>query len=494
MAVEGFADRVAVGPRAGGVTYGELGAMARRAAALIHRRGVARAGMVDVNSALVPTLLYGSGLAGVPFVPINYRLDDERLRAIVARTAPSLLVVEEAVRERLGSVDGVELQTGPGFRAELELVDPRDALATAADPDAAALMLFTSGTTGEPKAALLRHRHLTAYVLDTVEFMSAGEDEAALVSVPPYHVAGVSAALTSVFAGRRIVYLPGFSPGGWVATVRDEKVTHAMVVPTMLARVLTELEQQDERLPSLCHLAYGGGRMPRPVIERALTVLPHVEFVQAYGLTETSSTIAVLGPDEHRAAMASSDSSVRRRLGSVGRPIPSLQVEIRDETGRPLGPNEPGEVLVRGAQVAGEYVDSGGVAEDGWFATRDAGYVDDDGYLYLMGRLDDVIVRGAENISPGEVEDVLVAHPAVAEAAVVGLPDVEWGETVAAVVVLVEGAAVGVAELQDWVRDHLRSSKTPQRIDIRDQLPYTETGKLLRRQLKTELCREGAGR
>jgi fatty-acyl-CoA synthase len=487
MAVDGFGDRVGFGPRRGGMTYAELGRRARAAAALISRRGIERAGLVDVNSEAVPILVFGSARAGVPFVPLNYRLDDDHLRAIVGRTAPSLLVVDDTVAPRVGAVPDVELLSIAAFLAATETVGRDDVPVVSADPDSTALLLFTSGTTGEPKAAVLRHKHLATYVISTVEFMAADEDEAALVSVPPYHVAGVSAVLSSVYAGRRVVYLPAFSADAWVATARDEQVTQAMVVPTMLGRILDVLERQDEALPALRHLAYGGGRMPVPVVERALAMLPHVEFVQAYGLTETSSTIAVLGSDDHREAVVSPSASVRRRLGSVGKPIPSLEVEIRDDDGTPLGPNELGEVFVRGEQVAGEYLGDSGGTEDDWFATRDTGFWDDDGYLYLAGRRDDVIVRGAENISPGEIEDVLVAHPAVAEAAVVGVPDAEWGEAIVAVIVLNEGATGGEAELQDWVRSQLRSSKAPQRIEFRAQLPYNDTGKLLRRVVKAEL-------
>jgi acyl-CoA synthetase (AMP-forming)/AMP-acid ligase II len=318
--------------------------------------------------------------------------------------------------------------------------------------------------------------------------MSADEDDAALVSVPPYHVAGTSAVITGVYAGRRVVYLPSFTPESWVATARDEAVTQAMVVPTMLGRVLDLLERDREQLPHLRHLSYGGGRMPVPVLERALELLPHVDFVNAYGLTETSSTISVLGPDDHRVAIASDDPSVRRRLGSVGRPLPTLEVEIRDPDGEPVGPGEAGEIWVRGEQVAGEYLGRPDVMQDGWFPTKDAGSLDADGYLYLEGRLDDVIVRGAENLSPGEIEDVLVSHPAIADAGVVGVPDTEWGEKVVAAVVLAEGAAATEPELQDWVKTNLRSSKTPSHIDFREALPYNETGKLLRRILKSELA------
>ena len=176
--------------------------------------------------------------------------------------------------------------------------------------------------------------------------------------------------------------------------------------------------------------------MPLELVERTLRDLPHVDLVNAYGLTETSSTIAMLTPDDHREAFASDDPAVRARLGSVGRPLPSLEVEVRGDDDAVLPPGEKGEIWVRGEQVAGEYVGSNVLTEDGWFRTRDAGWFDDEGFLYVDGRLDDVIVRGAENISPGEIEEVLMAHPAVAEAAVIGIPDAEWGEAVAAVVVL----------------------------------------------------------
>jgi fatty-acyl-CoA synthase len=367
----------------------------------------------------------------------------------------------------------------------LEAVEPAPPGFT--DPEDIAVLLYTSGTTGDPKAAVLRHRHLASYVVSTVEFMGAEPHHAALVSVPPYHVAGMATILTAVYGGRRLVYLPQFDPEAWVDLARDEAITHALVVPTMLGRILDVLETRGEKLPALVHLAYGGGRMPVPVIERAMELLPHVGFVNAYGLTETSSTISVLGPDDHRAAFASDDPAVRARLGSVGRPVPSVEVEIRGEDGGRLPAGEHGEVFVRGEQVSGEYLGRTVLTADGWFPTNDGGWLDEEGYLFVGGRLDDVIVRGAENLSPGEIEDVLVAHPAVAEAGVVGLPDEEWGETVGAVVVLEPGAAVTAGDLQDWVRSRLRSSRTPAVVEFRDRLPYTETGKLLRRILRTEL-------
>jgi acyl-CoA synthetase (AMP-forming)/AMP-acid ligase II len=218
--------------------------------------------------------------------------------------------------------------------------------------------------------------------------------------------------------------------------------------------------------------------MPMQVVERALTLLPGVDLVNAYGLTETSSTISVLGPDDHLMAFYSDDPAARARLGSVGKPLPGVEVEIRD-----------GIIWVRGEQVSGEYVGKGAAGEDdGWFNTRDAGYMDDDGYLFVQGRVDDVIVRGGENLSPGEIEAVLIEHPAVEAAAVVGIPDVEWGERVVAAVVRGGGADCTEDELRDHVRAALRSAHTPERIAFYDELPFNETGKLLRRVLRDELA------
>lgn len=490
MAAEGAPDRVALGSRADGLTYAGLKERVRRAAGWLEAQGAVerleRVGLVDTNSPAVPILLLAAATAGVPFAPINYREDDAKLRAVAARTAPSVLVVDPAVAERLDDTSGVRTVGRAEFLEAVAGAEPIRG-AAASDPEAVAVLLFTSGTTGEPKAAVLRHRHLATYIITTVEFMGAGEDECALVSVPPYHVAGISAVLSSLYAGRRLVQLESFDPEAWVELAREENVTHAMVVPTMLGRILDVLEEEGKGLPSLRHLSYGGGRMPVPVIERALAALPEVAFVNAYGLTETSSTIAILGPEDHRAATEADDPAVRARLGSVGRPLPTVALEVRDEAGRVLGPGEHGEIFVSGEQVAGEYLGRGAALVDGWFPTRDGGHLDEGGFLFVDGRLDDVIVRGGENMSPGEIEEVLARHPAVDQVAVVGLPDPEWGERVVAAVVLAPGAVAGEAELQEWVRQRLRSSRTPERVEFRPALPYTETGKLLRRVLKSEL-------
>ena len=487
MAADGMADRTAIGAHEDGLSMADLATRAGRAGTFLAALPGERVALIDLNSEAVPLALFGAALAGKPFVPINYRLTDEQLRALVARTAPAVVIVGDGIAERLGAIDGIEVLSRSDFleRTADESIDPADPYA--GDPDGIAVLLYTSGTTGEPKAAVLRHQNLASYVIGTVEFAGADETDAAIVSVPPYHIAGISAALSSTYSGRRVVYLEAFEPEAWVEVVRREQVSHAMVVPTMLNRILDVVERDGEGLPSIRALSYGGGPMPLAVIERAMALLPDAGFVNAYGLTETSSTIALLGPDDHRTAFASDDPTVRGRLASVGRPLPSVEVTIRDPLGREVAPGERGEVWVRGEQVSGEYLGREGGDDDGWFKTRDAGQIDDDGFLYVHGRLDDVIVRGGENISPGEIEDALLSHPGVAAVAVVGIPDTEWGEKVVAVVVPAAGAEVDESELRDHVRGLLRSTRTPQHIEVRAELPFNETGKLLRRVLRDEL-------
>jgi acyl-CoA synthetase (AMP-forming)/AMP-acid ligase II len=212
-------------------------------------------------------------------------------------------------------------------------------------------------------------------------------------------------------------------------------------------------------------------------------VFPETGFVNAYGLTETASSVAVLGPQDHCAAATSDDPLVRDRLGSVGRPLPGIEFEIRSAAGEPVAVGETGLVFVRGEQISGEYGGRSALDADGWFPTGDLGKLDAAGYLFIEGRADDTIIRGGENIAPAEIEDVLLEYPGITEAAVVGVPDPEWGQRLVAVVVGVGDEAL----IKQWVKERLRSSKTPDAIVFRTELPKTDTGKLLRRNLVAEL-------
>jgi len=488
MAAEAFPNRIALTSGSASLTYRELQTAAHRAAERIRACGCRHAALLDTNSLAVPVLLFGAAYAAVPYVPLSYRLTGRELEELLDRLIPATLVTTAEYVGALRIPAGIEAVERGDFLANVSTVEPVHHTGEYPDPTSPAIQLFTSGTTGKPKAAILRHQNALSYILGSVEFGSAAETEATLIAVPPYHVAGIAAVLSSTYAGRRMVMLPAFDAVQWLRTCAAEHITHAFVVPTMLARIIDQLGGEEVTLSALRSIAYGGGRMPRTVIERALRLLPAVDFTNAYGLTETSSTICLLAPGEHRAALDSQDPDVRRRLGSVGKPLPGIELQVRDGAGRELGPDEPGVIFVRGGQVAGEYRDTGSMLDvEGWFCTRDYGWLDREGYVYLDGRADDIIVRGGENISPGEIEAVLLAHPAVSDAVAAGMPSEEWGEAVGAAVVMKEGTAVCAAELQQWVRERLRSSRVPELILFRERLPYNEMGKVLRCNVRAEL-------
>ena len=491
MTASGFPDRIVLTHGADRFSASELQAAASGAAAQIRASGAAQMAFLDVSSPALPVALFASAWAGVPFVPLNYRLTGAEVDRLIDQIRPCYLVTDAARVRELGLREGVHAISSADFLARARAGAPLDT-PWSMDPDDIAVLLFTSGTTGPPKAAVLRHKHLVSYILGTVEFGGAPEGAAALSCVPPYHIAGVAAIASSLYSGRRIVQLSNFDADAWIDLVRDEGVTNAFVVPTMLARIADALEKRGVALPALKAISYGGGKMPLPVIERAMRSFPpHTEFTNAYGLTETSSTLTVLGPEDHRTAAASGAPEVRQRLASVGRALPGVEIEIRDADGKRVGPGVRGEICVRGDQVSGEYLGKGsGVGADGFFPTRDAGWIDEEGYLFLEGRADDIIVRGGENMSPGEIEDVLLEHPSVADCAVVGVPDEQWGEAVAAAIVVKPGTSVAADELREFVKQRLRSSRAPQHIAFRNELPYNETGKLLRRVVRADLAEE----
>jgi acyl-CoA synthetase (AMP-forming)/AMP-acid ligase II len=494
MAASAFGDRVALGAPDAGLTYERLARLAAGGAAELRAGQAASVAFIGLNSPALPMLLFTAAQAGIPVAPLNYRLGAEALRRLLERLERPLVVADPAFAGVVGG-GGRTVLTTPEWLAAASAASGATAADSGSGDDAAeAILLFTSGTTAEPKCVVLRHHHLMSYLLATVEFGSASPSECALVSVPPYHVAAIGSALSNVYAGRRIAYLPDFTPQSWLARVREEAVTSAMVVPTMLARIVEHLDGAPAGCPSLASLAYGGAPMPAGVLAAALRAFPATGFVNAYGLTETSSTITVLTPEDHRQALMSPDPQVRDRLSSVGRPVPAMQAQVRAADGTVLPPGATGELWVRGAQVSGEYRDHGSVLDDaGWFPTRDLARTDSGGYVYLAGRADDTIIRGGENISPAEIEQVLLAHQAVRDAVVVGVPDEEWGERIVAVVV--PAARAGPAspeELRAHVRARLRGSRTPDEVIFRRELPASPLGKILRRELIAELTRRPA--
>lgn len=464
-------------------TYAALWRAAQGAATHITESGCKFVALLDESSEATPIAVFGAALAGVPYVPLNYRLADDDLAALLQRISPALAIGDvERIRRLDPDGNHTCLRRGDFVTISESAVETCDEQ----EGDGVAAQIFTSGTTSAPKAALLKHDNLLSYILGTVEFASASPEEASLVCVPPYHIAGIAALLSSIYSMRKILLLPAFDPDSWLELASNERASNAFVVPTMLSRIIARLDEGTKAdLSSLQAIAYGGGPMPMVVIERAMQLFPQCGFTNAYGLTETSSTIALLGPEDHRTAFTSTEPDVRARLGSVGRPLPTIELEIRDEEGKVLPAGERGEIYVRGEQVSGEYRERKALDSDGWFPTRDAGWLDEQGFLFLAGRADDVIVRGGENISPGEIEDVLLTHPAIADAAAVAVPSTEWGEAVGIALAIKSGCTrPSDNELRGMIKDRLRSSRLPERIVVLESLPYNEMGKLLRREIR----------
>jgi acyl-CoA synthetase (AMP-forming)/AMP-acid ligase II len=315
--------------------------------------------------------------------------------------------------------------------------------------------------------------------------------------VPLYHIAGITSMLTSVFTGRRLVILRQFEAAEWLETVPREGITHTFLVPTMLKRLLDHPTFDRNSCSSLQILAYGAAPMPVPVIRRAIAMFPPtVGFVNAFGQTETTATVTMLLPDDHRLEGSAQEIEQKiQRLASIGRPLSDVEVRIVDAEGVEVAPGEVGEIVVRTTRLMKGYVSQEATTAptivNGWLHTRDLGWMDADGYVYLAGRKDDVIIRGGENISPGEVEVVLHAHPAIEEAAVIGLPDVDWGEQVMAIVVPKTGSPLTAEEVIDWCHQRLASFKKPTRVHFVSTLPRNALGKVLRHELREQYTRQG---
>jgi acyl-CoA synthetase (AMP-forming)/AMP-acid ligase II len=359
------------------------------------------------------------------------------------------------------------------------------------DDEDITILMYTSGTTGRPKGVPLRHSGFVSYVLENVEPASPDVEERNLLTVPLYHVAGIQAMLASVYGGRTLVLMRQFETEEWMGMVQQEKVTRAMLVPTMLKWVIEHPDFKKYDLSSLKVITYGAAPMPFEVIRKAIAKMPWVRFINAFGQTETASTITALGPEDH--VLEGTEEEIERKLkrltSSVGRPLPDVELRIVNEQGKALPVYEVGEILAKGPRVMKGYWEDAEktnkvITDDGWLRTGDQGWMDEEGYLYLAGRSDDMIIRGGENISPEEIEDVLRSCPKIEEAAVIGVPDPEWGQEPRAIVVLKKGESATAGEIMEYCRDRLAGFKRPRSIVFLDSLPRNQMGKILKKELK----------
>ncbi|MDA8047983.1 MAG: long-chain fatty acid--CoA ligase [Actinomycetota bacterium] len=475
-------------------TYAEMEQAAIRLAGGLHSLGVRPADVVALLSYNCPEFLqtvFAANYLGAIAMPINWRLAAPEVRYIVEHSRARAMVCGEALLDLADAALGglgrplervaVGETPHPGWRplSEMASGDMEPPERARCQGDDVHRLMYTSGTTGRPKGVMLTHANLAwKNLAHLVEFgFTAGD--LGLACGPLYHVGALDLTTTSLIAaGATTIIHRAFDAAAVVDEMERSRVTTVWLAPAMVNAImaLPGIEQRD--LSSVRVIINGGEKMPVPLIERIQRTFPSAWFADAYGLTETVSGDTFLDRE-----------SIVTKLGSVGRPCLHLELQVWDPNGRSVAPGERGEIVVRGPKVfKGYWRDpeaTGRAFAGGWFHTGDIGVLDQDGYLFIVDRLKDMIVSGGENIAGSEVERVLYEHDAVVEAAVVGRPDARWGEVPVAFVVTRPGSTTSAAELTDWCRDRLARFKVPKSVTFLDALPRNPSGKVLKRELRT---------
>jgi long-chain acyl-CoA synthetase len=473
------------------LTYAEVWERCRRLAGALRSLGVERGdrvAVVDQNSHRYLELYQAVPGAGMVLVPLNQRHSDAELRYALEDSGARVLVTARAIDDLPASVEHV-IDLEDGYEALLARTAPADFPDDVAEDDLAGLF-YTGGTTGVAKGVMLPHRALVANAMHLQAALPFGPDTTFLLVAPMFHLAGTIAVLATVWHGGRQVVMRAFDAGAVLDLVECERVTATQVVPSMLAAMCDEQLERPRDVASLAFLTFGGAPSATETLRRAHRAFPGAELMTMYGTTETAPLVTTLR-------------SVERlldgpRAQSCGRPTVGVQARIVDPEDRsPAAVGEVGEIAVRGPNVMAGYWDkreqTAAALDGGWYHTGDLGYLDDEGYLFLVDRAKDMIVSGGENVYSTEVEDVLYRHPGVLEAAVFGIPDARWGEAVQAVVVPRADAPVTEEELIRHCREAIAAYKVPKRIELRaEPLPKSGAGKLLKRELRAPYWRDRA--
>jgi len=485
------------------ITYTGVNDRSNRLARALLRLGVGkgeRVGIIATNCGEYVETYFASAKIGAIFVPINFRSKAEEFEYMIDRAAIKVLFVgsryEEtiaSIRDRITLVEHVVTLDGTG-ESPYEALLARESLdetATDIGDEDTTILLFTSGTTGRPKAVPLRHDAFVTYVLENVEPANPDVEERNILTVPLYHVAGIQAMLPAIYGGRTLVMMPQFELNEWLETVQREKATRAMLVPTMLKWIVDSPDFGKHDLSSLSVITYGAAPMPFEVIKKAIEMMPHVQFINGYGQTETASTLTTLGPEDHKIVGTDEEKEKKwnRLKSSIGKPLSDVRIRIVSGEGEILPANTIGEIHAKGPRIMSGYWEDDkktaqAITPDGWLRTGDLGYVDEDGYVYLTGRADDLIIRGGENIAPAEVEEAIGSYPKVEESAVIAVPDPEFGQQPFAFCVLKRGQSCTPEEIIDYCRKRIASFKCPKDVAFVDELPRNAVGKVLRTKLR----------
>lgn len=487
------------------ITFGEISERANRLANALGDLGVGagdRVAVMQVNCNEHIESYFATAKLDAIFVPINFRARAEELSFMLNDSGVKAIILGQRYQDMLRTIKP-ELTT---LEHQITLETPGDGflfyddiIANASDderfPDAdgedLTIIMFTAGTTGTPKGVMLSHDSFSSYILANVDPVDIETAEKNILTVPLHHIAGIQAVMAAIYGGRTLVLQRQFDEEGWMQLVQEEKVNRAMMVPTMLKRLMDQPTFGNYDLSSLEVITYGAAPMPLEVIKKAIAEFPGTRFINAFGQTETASTITMLPPDAHDIREDDPDyESKLKRLGSIGKPLPDVEVLIVDEDGKEVQVGENGEIVARGQRLMKGYWNREEATREtlrgGWLYTGDLGYWDEEGYIFLSGRAKDFLKRGGEMIAPEEVEQIIMSHPAVDEAAIIGIPDVEWGERVRAIVVKKPGAELTAEEVIEHCRPRMAGFKRPEDVIFIEELPRNPMGKVLKRVLRED--------
>jgi fatty-acyl-CoA synthase len=475
-------------------TYAELDARANCAAEGLQSLGLKRGDRVAWLARNVATFwpaLLGAAKIGVVMTPVNWRLAPAEIAGIIADARPSLFVIEKIFVEPLKAAGGVPIKTmvleDGGAECFDRLIDSQKPVQPDYVPgrEDVVVQLYTSGTTGLPKGVLLSNRcydevgnaGLAAGVIDP-----RFDDEHVMHALPHFHIAGVNFAFMGWSRSMPVIQHRQFDPAAIVREAQTGTPLNAFLVPAMVMMILQAAKASGASLENFVQISYGAAPMPEPLLDAAMAAMPKARFSQFYGMTETTGGVTVLHHDDHAAG--------KKQRVSAGKPLPGCKVSIRDpETKLEMPRGEVGEIVTQSPFVMNGYWmkddATRAVIRDGWYWSGDAGRIDENGFLYVVDRIKDMIISGGENIYPAELENALAGHPAIMEAAIVGAPDEKWGEVTRAFIVKRPGRDLSAEEVIDFLRPKIAGFKLPRRVDFLDALPRNPSGKILKTTLRT---------
>ena len=444
------------------VTFEEMQARANRLSNALADAGVVsgdRVAILEVNTDRYVEAYFATAKLDAIFVPLNFRARADELSYMINDATPKVVLAGPRYEDLVKS-----------FSGDVECVDHYISLE------------------GEVDGWLSYESITDAASEDEMMFPEAGDDD---ISVLMYHLAGMQAVISAIYGGRTLIIQRQFEPEEWMTLVETERADRAMMVPTMLKMLMEHENFSSHDLSSLKVITYGAASMPLEVIKRAIAEFPGTSFINAFGATETAATITMLPPEDHMLTGTEEEvEKILKRLSSIGKPLDDVEVRILGEDGEPMPVGEVGDIVARGGRVMKGYWNmeeaTAETIRGGWLFTGDLGYEDEDGYIFLSGRAKDFIKRGGEMISPEEVEQVLQSHPAIDEAAIIGIPDLDWGERVRAIVVAKAGVVVDEADVIEFCRQRLASYKKPESVVVTSELPRNPLGKVLKTTLREQ--------